>query len=146
MATQTIRKISRKSSQLRTRVTASMAEEYPSAKLIVITGEPLAKGRPRFGNGHVYTPQETREYEELIGWMTQRLRFPRGPLSLRVVFYYGKRQGDIDNRVKTLLDGLQRGGALLNDNQIVEVHAQLQKDALRPRVEFTVSPFDDRGP
>ena len=37
------------------------------ALTFTVYGKPVAKGRPRMTrNGHVYTPQTTREYEERI--------------------------------------------------------------------------------
>lgn len=31
-----------------------------------ITGKPVGKGRPRFGNGRTYTPKATADYEKLV--------------------------------------------------------------------------------
>ena len=31
---------------------------------VSIPGEPVAKGRPRFSNGHAYTPKKTRQWEK----------------------------------------------------------------------------------
>ncbi len=36
--------------------------------LIKILGEPVAKGRPRFGNGRAYTPAKTAKWEHLAAW------------------------------------------------------------------------------
>jgi crossover junction endodeoxyribonuclease RusA len=47
-----------------------------------------------------------------------------GPLMVNVdIFPPDKRRRDIDNCLKSLLDALQHGGAYLDDNQIVVLHA-----------------------
>ena len=33
-----------------------------------IPGNPFGKQRPRLGAGHTYTPQATKDYEELVTW------------------------------------------------------------------------------
>jgi Holliday junction resolvase RusA-like endonuclease len=40
---------------------------------IVMAGEPVGKGRPRFSrkSGHVYTPEKTARYEERLAWAAQ---------------------------------------------------------------------------
>ena len=34
---------------------------------IVVPGQPIGKGRPRFARGRTYTPARTKEYEQRIG-------------------------------------------------------------------------------
>ena len=45
---------------------------------IVMAGEPIGKGRPRFSRatGTVYTPEKTARYEERLAWAAQRTSFP----------------------------------------------------------------------
>ena len=31
-----------------------------------IPGNPVPKARPRFANGHAFTPEKTRSYEEMV--------------------------------------------------------------------------------
>tara|TARA_S200002703_G_scaffold131480_1_gene119039 strand:+ start:2298 stop:2705 length:408 start_codon:yes stop_codon:yes gene_type:complete len=33
---------------------------------IIVPGQPVGKGRPRFSRGRVYTPQKTKDYERLV--------------------------------------------------------------------------------
>jgi Holliday junction resolvase RusA-like endonuclease len=47
----------------------------------IIDGAPVAKGRPRFGNGRTYTPQKTRDAEEHIAESARySLDCPKKPL------------------------------------------------------------------
>ena len=34
---------------------------------VVVDGQPVGKGRPRFSNGRAYTPMKTKNYEHLVG-------------------------------------------------------------------------------
>ena len=55
---------------------------------ITLTGEPRGKGRPRFtGNGPVYTPARTRQYEQALSWQAKIEMRGREPAAvpLRVV-------------------------------------------------------------
>lgn len=112
---------------------------------IVIPVEPVAKGRPRFGkNGNAYTPQKTRDYEELVRWYAKsaKIRPLAGDLRVSVCFYLpipkswtkAKKQAaawgklrpsvkpDIDNLAKSCLDALNNGIGYYDDKQIVELH------------------------
>lgn len=37
----------------------------------IIPGEPMGKGRPKFSNGHAYTPERTRSYEDAVRYYYQ---------------------------------------------------------------------------
>ena len=111
-----------------------------------VPGEPVGKGRPRFGNGRTYTPAKTAKYENLV-----RLSFTNaypeavpneGPISLRVEAFFpvpksfSKKKKemalnddiaktsrpDIDNIVKAVCDGLN-GVAWKDDAQIYQLDA-----------------------
>ena len=49
---------------------------------IVVLGEPVAKGRPRFAKatGHTYTPQKTRNFEAALKYAAQQVMGDRPPL------------------------------------------------------------------
>lgn len=112
---------------------------------LVIYGEPIPQGRPRFGNGHTYDPQRSRNYKQLVRfWVTQHLKKIDGfkpfenALCVDLTFYMGipsswskeKRQrasqgqirpiartGDIDNVIKSVLDA--NNGLLWVDDCII---------------------------
>lgn len=96
---------------------------------ITVPGEPVAKQRPRRGkNGQWYTPRQTVEYEELVGWTWRQARHKplSGPIALRVVFYLGGRDKDLDNLVKCVLDGLN-GVAWEDDRQVLDLEAKMRR-------------------
>ena len=58
-----------------------------------VPGEPRAKGRPRFSNGHAYTPENTVEYENWVRLCFYEqcgsVRFPSdSALGMNVTAYY----------------------------------------------------------
>lgn len=93
-------------------------------------GTPRAKERPRLGRTRgdgsvtVYTPERTRDEEELIGWEWITKHGKREPytgdVSLTLVFVGGA--GDVDNCAKTVLDALNLV-AYLDDRQVVRLRA-----------------------
>jgi crossover junction endodeoxyribonuclease RusA len=61
----------------------------------------------------------------------------RGPVLVQLVVYRKRRQGDLDNFQKGLLDSL-RGIAFEDDAQVVEIWARRMDDPTNPRVEVRV--------
>src|SRR5260370_42642408 len=49
---------------------------------IELTGQPIGKGRPRFGKCRVYTPAETRSYERDLAWAAKLAMGSRQPTRL----------------------------------------------------------------
>lgn len=110
----------------------------------IIEGEPVGKSRPRWSDGHMYTPKKTREYEEKVKnayLAAGGIQFEKDD-SIGVVihahfkipqsFTGGKRvaamhkmirplkRPDVDNVIKSILDGLN-GVAYEDDKQVVDV-------------------------
>jgi len=131
-------------------------------KLITFTilMEPVAKGRPRAtwiaGKAHTYTPEKTRTAEEEIKW--QIISRPglvdqcygRGvPLKLEATFYKARPKSlpkrvvlpvgksDVDNMLKTLIDGME-GLLFPNDSQITSVVA-CKRYGGPPRIEVRLT-------
>lgn len=104
---------------------------------IWVPGVPIAKQRPRVtitrrGRVYAYTPRETREWEQVVGWEARRhwTGDPHeGPLEIWLEFYFPRpRRGrspwplvDVDNAGKAVLDGL-KGVVYPNDVQVVKLH------------------------
>ena len=126
--------------------------------MIIIEGEPKGKQRPRFGQGHTYTPKETKDYERLIHdtWIWEKKRTYHGYVRVKIRAYFGipksysksvklamaegdrrpAKRPDIDNIAKIILDGLN-GAAFDDDAQVVE--ASIEKwYSDHPRVEIEV--------
>lgn len=92
---------------------------------LVIPGRPVPKGRPRLGASGVYTPRATRDAEDRIAWAcrAKRIRLGARPVRITIDFYGAHWAADVDNLVKLVLDGLQAGGAIANDRQVVKLSA-----------------------
>ena len=99
--------------------------------------KPKAKGRPRAGRNGMYTDKATREYEDAIRKTYLDLGLPKLEGNLQLVCTFqtdhihvtlipvkeeSKLRGDVDNYVKSLLDGLN-GVAYDDDKQIVNLKA-----------------------
>ena len=113
---------------------------------LVIYGEPIPQGRPRFTKtGHTYDPERSRNYKQLVRfWVTQHLKKIDGwkpfenALCVDLTFYMGipsswskqkriqasqgqirpiARTGDLDNMVKSILDA--NNGLLWVDDAII---------------------------
>ena len=114
---------------------------------LVIYGEPIPQGRPRFTKtGHTYDPERSRTYKQLVRfWATQYLKKIPGwkpfenAVCVDLTFYMGipsswtkqkriwasqgqirptsKRLGDLDNMVKCVTDAVN--GLLWVDDAII---------------------------
>ena len=122
---------------------------------IVIDLPPESKERPHFSNGHAYTPQKTRDYENAVKLIAKtKIKEPlKGAVSMRIDFYMpipeswpvakkGKAisgelrptvKSDIDNLCKAIMDGLN-GVAYEDDKQVIDLEAH--KYYGKPRTEI----------
>ena len=114
---------------------------------ITIPGKPFPLQRPRFSNGHTFDPQANRDAKQVIAQLG-RLEIPeplQGPVVMELTFYKqrpkahrkrtgeltknapvhwaGKKRDDIDNLIKTVLDGLN-GVAFEDDGQVMQLTAE----------------------
>jgi Holliday junction resolvase RusA-like endonuclease len=94
-----------------------------------VPGRPVPKGPPRkSARGHWYTPKRTVDFENLIAWHVlsdTRVRFGTKEVKVRIEMWtHTPLRGDTDNYVKSILDGLQKGGLFDNDSQVgpIEVY------------------------
>lgn len=131
-----------------------------------IPGAPIAKARPRFTkNGHTYTPDKTRAYEEIVRvWAIRAMHGKKmltGPISLSVTAFFpipkyftkairekamaGKllhqKKPDWDNVGKIVSDALN--GLVYTDDAQVS-HAIVEKRySDKPRVELVIKQLAD---
>lgn len=128
-------------------------------KTIVIDGEPIGKGRPRFGNGHTFTPKRTRDYEEYVRecYIAQHGDiFDEEPIDVTIRAYHKipeskplrfrraaklglelpTKKPDIDNELKIILDSLS-GVAFPDDKWVVRVEVT-KEFSEEPRVEIEI--------
>ena len=103
---------------------------------VTIPISPVAKGRPKFGKGHAYTPEKTKVFEESVRWILKALRvsplMKPTPIKVSLTFYltqpkrskwdYPTGKPDIDNLEKSICDAAE-GVLYENDSQIVEKHS-----------------------
>ncbi|EGT4600790.1 RusA family crossover junction endodeoxyribonuclease [Clostridioides difficile] len=125
-----------------------------------IDGEPVGKERPRMNSitKRTYTPNKTRDYEELIRWLYQsKVKYYfEGYIKMTLRCYYSiaksnskkikeqkrnnvlrpSKKPDIDNVIKVVADSLN-GIAYKDDTQIVEVVASKYYSD-KPRVEVMI--------
>ncbi len=133
---------------------------------LIVPGEPVGKGRPRFtvqgGRAIAYTPKATKEYEDIIKQLYilqyNEMQFVEDePLELEIRACYGipkstskalrermlsediacVKKPDIDNVVKIVCDALN-GLAYSDDKQIIDIeaHKEYAQDA---RVEIRIA-------
>ena len=117
------------------------AESFSNESIsIFVPVKPVPKGLPRMTRrGRVFTPQRTLDAEAIVREAYgDRPKF-EGPVSLVLNFaqdgtlivicpYYGsdsRLRGDIDNYIKTIMDGLN-GVAWDDDKQVFHVVAEKQ--------------------
>lgn len=89
--------------------------------------------------GRMYKTQEAADYGMGVGWivMEHGINPMTGPVCLSLQFYRPMQRGDLDNRIKAVLDALN-GVLYKDDKQVVELHAFLADDKHNPRVEVTI--------
>lgn len=103
-------------------------------------GDPVPKARPRLGRGgNVYTPKSTLEAESNLGWAFRKANKawtygPKARYGVVIEFGVSGQHGDIDNLVKTVLDGLN-GVAWADDRQVWAM--QVSKKAVAPGTGYT---------
>jgi len=116
---------------------------------IRVDGRAVPKGRPRMTRtGGVYTPATTVEFEKKVAaaWNSQM-----GMLSmvgdLRVIIHvYTDRAAkqDVDNLAKSVLDGLQRGGAFaVGDEQVKTLVITKHDTKVDLCTMVTIAHYDD---
>jgi Holliday junction resolvase RusA-like endonuclease len=112
----------------------------------VLVGEPVPKGRPRLNKktGSIYTPKDTVAFEDSIAMMgmTQREKYGDSPVKVFAMFFTAKKKIDGDNCLKSVLDGLMKGGVFDDDSQVVEGH-YVKVKSNNPRCEVTVEPTEE---
>lgn len=135
---------------------------------ILLQGEPVAKGRPRFAQRGkfvtTYTPEKTREYENRVACEARLSMMDRqpmlGPISLDITIMLPIRKSwtkkaqedaragrtrpqgpsDWDNYCKSICDGMNRI-VYMDDSQVVKASVELLY-ADDPCIAVTARPLD----
>jgi Holliday junction resolvase RusA-like endonuclease len=117
----------------------------------------LAKGKGGDEGGGVMrtvTPDETRQYEEAVALVCRRAMADaraetfRCPLEQEIVFRFegdpatwpvAAADGDFDNLLKAVLDGMEKGGVFTNDRLVVR-STELKECAAAPGISVRIRP------
>jgi len=94
----------------------------------------------RSNRGRTHVSDEGVAYREAVAWRLRAFRLPPAPsvpVAVTIRWHRGRKSGDLDNRIKPLLDAL-KGFAFVDDKQVVEIHASRHEDKRNPRVEVEV--------
>jgi len=101
---------------------------------------PSVNSHVRVGRGGAYTSKKWRAYLQagiMQAAQCQRLGIAR--VSVDIDLYPPTRRAfDIDNRIKILLDVIERGGIIDNDNQVDKLRVKRQEKDPPGRAEITV--------
>jgi len=116
----------------------------------VVTGAPVPKARPRMNRktGNVYTPKTTLDFEGQVAIAAGQAGLVLVPKQLYVVtcwFCITSKRPDLDNLLKSVLDGLQQYGHQYgwNDKQVAAIHAyMLWADNWRQKTVVEVGPVE----
>jgi crossover junction endodeoxyribonuclease RusA len=93
----------------------------------------------RMGNGRMYKAASSRSYRALVAPICRKaLRTPfTKPVSVQVIWYRARKSGDLDNRLKVLLDSIQ-GMLYTDDSLIYYIEAERRDDPDHPRMVVIV--------
>lgn len=117
---------------------------------LVLPVPPAANRYWRQGGGRIYKSQEARDYQTRVEekLLAAKLTMFRQPVAVDVLWFRGRRSGDLDGRLKVILDALQ-GTVYENDSQIRKLSAELidvgHQSGLA-RMQVTISPYQERAP
>jgi crossover junction endodeoxyribonuclease RusA len=109
----------------------------------------IPKQRPRAGKNGIYTPKETKQFEQAIKTLAKMQLFREnvGPLSvpINVGIIIGSvklLRGDIDNYAKSILDGLN-GIAYIDDRLIRTLGVRILEKQQRDYIIVEINPIKE---
>lgn len=103
----------------------------------------------RSGKGRVYLSDETKRFYQdvLISLLeTGNARAPKGwkYFNVDVVLHPARRAGDVDNRIKPILDALTQTGFWDDDSLVGRVSCEFGAVSKRPYIEMTITGRKDK--
>ncbi|PAB60754.1 RusA family crossover junction endodeoxyribonuclease [Anaeromicrobium sediminis] len=114
---------------------------------IVVPGKPISKSNFKLKNvhGHFWMPKSGKHskyvaYENTIaGHINQQYSGPTlegNIITILNLYFSDKRMGDIHNYPKSICDGIEKSGIILNDKQLKPVLIFDHIDKENPRIEI----------
>lgn len=85
-----------------------------------------------------FVSDEAKQYKQTVAQIASLPALIYSDIAVTVKFFRARRSGDLDNRLKPLLDAMQKV-IYFSDSQIVEIHAYRLEDPKRPRVEVEIT-------
>lgn len=116
----------------------SQREKYAS---LILPYPPSANRYWRNARGRMVVSSEARRYKRDVASLVSPINVAfvsKLLVAVKMVLYRPRRSGDLDNRLKVVLDSLN-GIAYEDDKQVVEIHAYRHDDKENPRVEIEIS-------
>lgn len=108
--------------------------------MLTLPYPPSANRYWRTWRNRVVLSRDAREYKEQAWWeaKAQGVEPLAGEVAVTIHIYRPIKRGDLDNRLKVVIDALN-GVAYGDDKQIIELHAFRHDDKQNPRVEIEVT-------
>lgn len=110
------------------RLAASRAPDSTHQIVLTLPVPPPANRYWRSDRGHIHKSSEAKAYIEQVALLSRAAQVEMfqkpAHLSLTLLWRRTEKRGDLDGRIKIVLDALQ-GFAYENDSQIVELHARV---------------------
>ncbi len=106
---------------------------------ITLNLPPSVNSMYRHVGNRVYKTREAKDWITEAGWelMSAKIKPVKGKVYVGVHLYL-KRDSDIDNRLKAILDLLEEQRIIENDSQVYHLTATKDKDIKNPRVEVEI--------
>jgi crossover junction endodeoxyribonuclease RusA len=101
---------------------------------------PSANRYWRIFKGRAVKSAEARAYQVAVSQSTRGIERLEGDLSITLRFFRPAKRGDLDNRIKQILDALNEV-AYHDDSQIIKIEAERFDDKKNPRVEVTIETY-----
>ena len=119
---------------------------------IIISGTPISKSNFKLNskNGNYILPSASGKYhdryavyEEYIAYETKRqypnITFESSLTAILNVYYkYEKKHPDTNNITKSIFDGIEKSGIIINDSQITKLYVEEFYDKENPRFELSL--------
>lgn len=91
--------------------------------MVTVIGKIKGKERPRFVNGHTYTPIATKSYEKLIrdNYIKQCNKKHSGAVRVEIMAYYKIPKSYTKKRIKNILDGIEKATKKPDSDNIIKI-------------------------